>query len=100
MNIAYSKAFTKVVKKLSGKVLESVKLAITEVKKVERIDEISDCKKLVGFNNVYRKRIGDLRAFMLLHIHIDGNTIVFEYLIPRGQAYNKKTMNNLRNKDN
>jgi mRNA-degrading endonuclease RelE of RelBE toxin-antitoxin system len=99
MNIEYSKAFTKAVKKLSGKLLESVKQIVIEVKQSENIENISDCKKLIGYNNVYRKRIGDLRAFFVLHIEIDGDKVVFEYLVSRGQADDKKTMNSLRNKD-
>ncbi len=100
MKVDYSKAFTKAVKKLSGKMLESVKNAIIEIKEAEFIEQVTDCKKIQTYDNVYRKRIGDLRAFMILHIKVDGDKIDFEYLVPRGQAYDKKMMNNLRKKDN
>ncbi len=100
MKVEYSKAFTKAVKKLSGKILESVKEAIIEIKKAEDINQISDCEKLETYNNVYKKRIGNLRSFMTLHIKVEDKYIYFEYLVPRGQAYNKKIMNSLRKKDN
>ncbi|MCW3788355.1 type II toxin-antitoxin system RelE family toxin [Plebeiibacterium sediminum] len=99
MNVEYSKAFTKAVKKLSGKLLESVKKTIIEVKEAETIEDITDCKKLSGFDDIYRVRIGDLRAFFLFHIHIEGDTVIFEYLVSRGQAYDKKIMNNLKKLD-
>ena len=63
MNVEYSKDFEKSVKKLSGKMLDSIRRVIAEVKNAESIKEITDCKKLVGYRNVYRIRIGDYRAF-------------------------------------
>lgn len=97
MKVEYSRAFKKAVRKLSGKVLNSVREAIVEAKDVENIEQLSDCKKLKTYKSVYRKRIGDLRAFFLLKV---GDTIMFEYLVSRGQAYNKKILDNLRDKDN
>ena len=52
MNVEYSKDFEKSVKKLSGKMLDSIRRVITEVKNAENIKEITDCKKLVGYRNV------------------------------------------------
>jgi len=48
---------------------------------------------------VYRLRIGDLRAFFFLRLEVDNNTVVFEYLVPRGQAYNKKIHDQLKKKN-
>lgn len=99
MRVEYSKVFTKAVKKLSGKMIESVRQTIKETKEAENIKQLTNCEKITGYKNVYRIRIGDLRAFFLLHILVEGDTIIFEYLIQRGQAYNKKIMDNLRKKD-
>lgn len=99
MNVGYSKAFVKAVKKLSGKMLVSVKQTIKETKEAENIEQLRNCEKLVGYKNIYRLRIGDLRAFFFLRIEIDGGTVVFEYLIPRGQAYGKKVQDGLKKKD-
>ena len=68
MKIKYSKDFEKSVRKLSGKTLDSVRNTILEVKNASCLDEITDCKKLVGYDNVYRIRVGSLRAFFIFHI--------------------------------
>lgn len=99
MKIEYSKDFVKSVKKLSGKILISVKDAIQEVIDANSIDEITDCKKLVDYDFIYRIRIGSYRAFFVFHVQIKDDTVKFEYLISRGEAYNKKNKENLRKKD-
>ena len=90
MNVDYSKDFKKSVKKLSGKMLDSVRRVVEEVKNAESLKDITDCKKLVGYRNVYRIRIGDYRAFFTFHIEIINDIIIFRYLVPRGEAYDKK----------
>ena len=90
MKVEYSKAFVKAVRKLSGKVLDSVRNAIQGVMEARCIDEITDCKKLVGYDFVYRIRIGSYRAFFTFHVHIENDVVMFEYLLPRGEAYDKK----------
>ena len=99
MNVEYSKDFEKSVKKLSGKMLDSIRKVITEVKNAENIKDITDCKKLVGYRNVYRIRIGDYRAFFTFHIEIINDTVIFRYLVPRGEAYGKKTQTELKRID-
>ena len=87
MNVIYSRSFEKAVDKLSGKTLDSVLKVLIEVKQAKKIEDIKECVKLSGFNNVYRIRAGDYRMFFTLHIYVEGNTLFFEYLVPRGQAY-------------
>ena len=99
MNVEYSKDFEKSVKKLSGKMLGSIRKVITEVKNTENIKEITDCKKLVGYRNVYRIRIGDYRAFFTFHIEIINDTVIFRYLVSRGEAYAKKMDESLKRID-
>lgn len=99
MNVEYSKPFLKAVDKLSGKVLSSVLDMIREVKDAESIDEITDCKKLVAYKSIYRIRIGDYRAFFIFHVQIADDVVKFEYLISRGEAYDKKMKLELRRKD-
>ena len=67
MKVDYSKEFEKSLKKLSGKMLDSIRRVITEVKQAENIKDITDCTKLVGYSNIYRIRIGD---YCVLHFHI------------------------------
>lgn len=99
MNVEYSKAFVKAVKKLSGKMLQSVRNVVQEVIDADTIDDITDCRKLTGYDFVYRIRIGDYRAFFVFHVLIEDDTVKFEYLLPRGEAYGKKNEQNLRQKD-
>lgn len=97
MNVVYSKIFEKSARKLSGKYLASLAKAISEVKHAEDLSDITNCKKLTGFNNAYRIRVGDYRAFFVVTFVDD--TVHFEYLLSRGDAYDKEYMNSLRLKD-
>lgn len=99
MRVKFSKDFSKSMSKLTGKIRQSTVSAINGVIDAKSIDEISNCKKIESLNNVYRIRIGDKRAFFVLHIQIEGDLVMFEYLLSRGEAYDKKNMQRLRNKD-
>ena len=99
MNVAYSRSFQKAVSRLSGKMRGAVRAMILEVKAASSISQITDCKKLVGYDRAYRIRVGSYRAFFTIHVEVVGETIVFEYLVPRGEAYSKKMMNNLKERD-
>ncbi len=97
MNYLFSKSFIKAASKLTGKYKTSLQEKIREVKDAASVEELSDCKKLTNFNHTYRIRIGDYRAFFILTT-ID-NTVNFEYLIIRGEAYNKENTKSLRKKE-
>lgn len=99
MIVKYSPEFVKSTKKLSGKILNSVKETIEDVKRAEKVEDISNCKKLTDYTSIYRIRIGSLRAFFKLYITIEGNIVKFEYLVPRGEAYKKDIQEKLRTKD-
>lgn len=99
MNVDYSKAFIKASKRLSGKMLDSLRRTIVEVKAAKEIQEITDCKKLVGYRNIYRIRLGDYRALFTIEVEFSGDTIVFQYLVSRGEAYGKKIQTELKRID-
>jgi mRNA-degrading endonuclease RelE of RelBE toxin-antitoxin system len=99
MKVEYSKSFVKAVNKLSGKQLQSVRDVIAEVKNAEVLEDITDCKRLVGYNNVYRIRIGGYRAFFTFHIEVVDGVVMFHYLVARGQAYDKKMETELKRID-
>lgn len=99
MIVRYSKEFSKAALKLSGKLRKSLVAVIEEVIKASSVEEITDCKKIETLNSVYRIRIGDRRAFFVLHIEIEGEVVFFEYLVSRGEAYDKKNMEKLRLRD-
>ena len=52
MKIEFSKAFIKASKRLSGKMLDSLRHTIAEGKAAKDIQDITDCKKLVGYRNI------------------------------------------------
>jgi mRNA-degrading endonuclease RelE of RelBE toxin-antitoxin system len=99
MKVEFSKDFEKSVRKLSGKMLLSVKAVIQEVIKANSVNEITDCKKLTDYDYIYRIRIGDYRVFFVFHVHIVDDTVMFEYFVSRGEAYAKKIEKSLRQKD-
>ncbi len=99
MKVKFSSTFIKASKKLSGKMLESLKRTIGEVKQADDLNAITDCKKLVGYRRVYRIRIGDYRALFTLEIQISEDTVIFQYLVPRGEAYGKKVNTELKRID-
>ena len=99
MKVEFSSTFIKAARKLSGKMLESLKRTILEVKAAEDIKQITDCKKLVGYSRIYRIRIGDYRAIFTLEIEISGDTILFQFLTSRGEAYGKKIKSELKRID-
>ena len=50
MRVEFSKEFEKSVRKLSGKMLDSVREAIQKVMDAEGIEALTDCKKLVDYD--------------------------------------------------
>ena len=99
MKIKFASSVIKASKKLSGKMLESLKRTIAEAKAAENIQSITDCKKLIGYRKIYRIRIGDYRALFTLEIELSGDTIIFQFLTPRGEAYGKKIKTELKRID-
>lgn len=67
MKVEYSKDFEKPVRKLSGKLLDSVREVI--------------------------------RTFFIFHVEVKDDTVKFKYLVPRGEAYAKKSRDGLRKHD-
>lgn len=99
MKYKLSKEFGKSLERLGGKDLRSVLAVIDEVGDAVVLADISDCKKLVNYKNVYRIRIGSRRAFFTFHIEILDDMVFFRYLVPRGQAYDKAMEKALRRAD-
>ena len=98
MKVEFSKAFEKAVRRLSGKMLESVRNAVQDVIDADCIEDLTDCKKLVDYEFIYRLRIGSYRAFFSFHVQIKDDCVMFLYLVPRDQAYDRKMGNNLKRK--
>lgn len=100
MKLRYSKSFKKSYDKQSGKLKESIIRVIKEVKNAKSLNDITDCKRVVNTENIYRIRIGDFRIFFFYNTTIQDDDVFFIALVPRGEAYDKKTMQNIKKFDN
>ena len=94
MNIRISKEFEKSAKKLSGKYKETLKNVILEIQAANSLNDIGNCRKLLGYNTVYRVRMGNYRVFFLLEIV--EQTAYLKYLVSRGEAYSKEYQSKLK----
>ena len=97
MNIKISKEFEKSARKLSGKHKESLKNVILEIRAAQSTGDIGNCKKLIGYNSIYRIRLSDYRIFFLFEI-VD-QTVFLKYLVNRGEAYSKQYQEKLKFND-
>ena len=97
MNLKISKEFEKSARKLSGKHKESLKNVILEIRAAQSVVDIENCKKLIGYNSIYRIRLGDYRIFILLEIA--ELTVFLKYLVGRGEAYSKEYQEKLKLND-
>lgn len=84
---------------LSGKVLKSTIAVLKKVEEVNSISDIPNCKKLIGYNILYRIRVGSNRAIFAYGIIRTDGIVRFELLLPRGQAYKKEITKKLRELD-
>ncbi len=97
MRVEYSKQFVKAAYKLTGKYKQSLKRTIDQVILAQDIKELTNCIKMVGFENSYRLKMGDYR--LILIVKIIENMAIFELLLSRGEIYRKEHEMNLRKKD-
>lgn len=85
MNTQYLPSFLKDIKALkSTPYYESIKaLAFEEIPKIQNVAEITNLKKLKGYENAYRIRIGDYR----IGIIYDGEIVIFQRVLHRKNIY-------------
>lgn len=75
-NVIYTKRAMKNIKSLDSRVKDRVKDGIKKI-------PFGDIKKLQGYSNLYRLRVGDYRV--IYEIWDEG--IVIDAVLPRGEAY-------------
>ncbi len=75
-NIIYTKKARKSIKSLDIRVKDRVKDGIEKI-------PLGDIKKLQGYSNLYRLRIGDYRVIY----QMEHDTIIIDAVLPRGEAY-------------
>ena len=86
MNVGFDKSFHKALKKIGQKnIFPKIELLIEECENSNSIQEISGIKKLVGFADFYRVRIGDYRV----GLEISDDTITFITIAHRKDIYKK-----------
>ena len=86
MKIRYRKAFLKAIDKLANKKLNAkIKAVILEAKQADDMSQIRSIKKLRGYSDYYRIRIGDYR----IGIEIIDNDIFFSIIAHRKDIYKK-----------
>ena len=85
MNVQFKKSFLIDIKKITNiKLQESVYTCIIHVEAAETTRSIKNLKKLVGFNDYYRIKIGDYRIGLQI-VEKEVFYVVFEH---RKEIYN------------
>lgn len=74
----------------AAKQLDSISDTRLAKKLIKAIDKLvsleGDIKKLTGYNNKYRLRVGDYRIIFAV---VNGKVIIIEAILPRGNAYDR-----------
>ena len=97
MKVEYSKQFVKAAYKLRGKYKISSQRVISEVILAKDVADLTNCIKMVGFQNSYRIKMGNYRLILVLRVV--EQIIIFELLLSRGEVYRKLHETNLRKKE-
>lgn len=84
MEVTFDKSFSKCLDKINNKqVLERTEKAIIKCEEADGLKQIPNLKKMVGYKNYYRIKIGDYR----IGVEIIDNVIDFIVVAPRGKIY-------------
>ena len=77
-HIVYTKSAMRSIKSLDIRVKDRVKAGIEKI-------PFGDIKKLQGYSNLYRLRIGDYRVIY----QMENGNIIIDAVLPRGEAYKR-----------
>ena len=84
MQIEFKESFLKDLKKLKDKELkDKVKNVICDVEKAQNVSEIKKLRKLKGYKNFYRLRVGNYR----IGLQIKHNCVIFVRILHRKEIY-------------
>ena len=84
MQVTFRTSFTRDLKKIKGRpLLDRIRRTIEQVETATDLTEVDELKKMVGFDDFFRIRIGDYR----LGIVLNGETIEFVRCLPRRDLY-------------
>ena len=84
MNIIYTKAVTKDVRKIKDKKLISkITVVVKSLKEASSLDYLQSIKKMLGHPKAYRIRIGNYR----LGFYLDNDTVILVRFLKRSDIY-------------
>lgn len=84
MEVNFDKSFLKSLEKINDKaVFKKIEKAIIHCESANTLLEIPNLKKLKGFANFYRIKIGDYR----IGVEVEGNSINFIIVLHRKDIY-------------
>lgn len=83
MKYDYENSYLRDAKKLPESLREPIQNVILSVKEAKTLKDIPKLKKLSGYNNVYRIRIGDYR----IGLYVEGDILIFARILPRKEIY-------------
>lgn len=84
MKVSVDESFTKDTDRITNKKIRSrIAEIIEEVKKSDKISDIRNCKKLTGFKNAYRIRVGQYRIGFVF----EDQTVDFSRFLHRSEVY-------------
>ena len=95
MIVEYSKRFIKQAEQLDKKTRKALATVILKTKEAKSLADIPNCIKLSGYKKVYRIRISNHRAIFVQEIN---DTLFFEFVVSRGEVYNKRYKDLLKDK--
>ena len=85
MKVRFDKLFFKDLSKIQEKsVAIEIKTIILEIENVTTLSEVRNLKKLKGYKNTYRIRLGNYRIGVLF---VEHDTIDFIRILPRKDIY-------------
>ncbi len=89
MNVEYLDKFYKDIDKISSKIVKKKIIElIQQIENSSDISQISNVKKLVGFTNAYRIRIGDYRiGDYRIGIFFQDDIVIFARILHRKDIY-------------
>ena len=83
MKYDYENSYLRDAKKLPEFLREPLQNVIISVKEAQNLKDIPNLKKLSGYKNVYRIRVGEYR----IGLYVEEDTIVFARILPRKEIY-------------
>ncbi|MEQ1798806.1 MAG: type II toxin-antitoxin system RelE/ParE family toxin [Lacibacter sp.] len=83
MKISIRRSFEKDSLKLSGFNQQKIAEIIEDINHAKSLSELTNCKKLTGYKNAYRIRIGDYR----IGFFFTNNIVELVRVLPRKEMY-------------